>query len=98
MKTGVVDEMRLPDGSIRAHYAQVAAWLSSLSRADLIRSQKEAEAIFTNVKVVRAEVRGDREALEISIDPKAKLPLGEYARGGKNSDRRRREGREGLGS
>jgi len=43
---GIVDEMTLPDGSIRGHYAEVAAWLSGLSRADLVRNQKEAEAIF----------------------------------------------------
>src|SRR5262245_26271424 len=38
--------MTLPDGSIRGHYAEVAAWLDGLSRSDLVRNQKEAEAIF----------------------------------------------------
>ena len=38
--------MKLPDGSIRSHYAEVATWLSSLTRAELVRNQKEAEAIF----------------------------------------------------
>ena len=46
MTKGIVDEMTLPDGNIRGHYAEVATWLNGLSRADLVRNQKEAEAIF----------------------------------------------------
>ena len=46
MTPDIIDEMTLPDGSVRAHYAEVAGWLSGLTRADLTRSQKEAEAIF----------------------------------------------------
>lgn len=46
MKKGIVDEMTLPDGTIRGYYAEVAAWLNGLSRVDLMRNQKEAEAIF----------------------------------------------------
>jgi hypothetical protein len=38
------------------------------------------------------------ETLEISIDTKAKVSLGDYARGGKNQDRRPRSGHEGVGS
>ena len=35
-------------------------------------------------------MRDDPEAPEISVDTKAKVGLGAYARGGKNPDRRRR--------
>ena len=42
------------------------------------------------MKRVRREARDDPEALEISVDTKAKVALGDYVRGGKNPDRPRR--------
>jgi hypothetical protein len=39
------------------------------------------------VKRVREEAKDDPETLEISMDTKAKVNLGEYSRGGKNPDR-----------
>ena len=43
-----------------------------------------------HVKRVQQQVRNDPAALEISLDTKAKVGLGDYARGGKNPDGRRR--------
>jgi hypothetical protein len=40
------------------------------------------------VERVHDQSRDDPEALEISMDTKAKVALGDYARGGKNPDRR----------
>jgi len=37
---------------------------------------------------VREEARGDPETLEISMDTKAKVAIGDYALGGKNQDER----------
>lgn len=42
--------------------------------------------IFANVKAVKAEVK-DPDTLEISMDTKAKVDEGDYARGGKKPDR-----------
>ncbi len=53
-------------------------------------------AIFANVQAVKAEIKGP-ETLEISMDTKAKVHEGDYARGGKNPDRRGRPSRPGLG-
>jgi hypothetical protein len=39
------------------------------------------------VEAVRQQVRDDPEALEISMDAKAKVALGDYVRGGKGPDR-----------
>lgn len=66
--------------------------LKRIQKGKPLRKTKETDAIFTNVKTVREEVRDDSETLEISVDTKAKVPVGEYARGGKNPDGRRREG------
>jgi len=54
-------------------------------------------AIFANVKAVKAAVKGP-DTLEISMDTKAKVNEGDYVRGGKNPDRSGRGGRAGLGS
>ena len=59
--------------------------------------RKDSPPIFANVKAVKAELKGP-EVLEISMDTKAKVNEGDYARGGKNPDRRGWQGREGLGS
>jgi Rhodopirellula transposase DDE domain len=48
------------------------------------------DAIFAHVKEMREQVRNDAEALEIAMDTKAKVALGEYVRGGKNPDGRPR--------
>ena len=57
----------------------------------------QTNAIFANVQAVKAEIKGP-ETLEISRDTKAKVNEGDYARGGKNPNRRGRHGRPGLGS
>lgn len=72
--------------------------LKRIQKGKPLRKTKDTDAIFANVKAVREEVRGDPETLEVSIDTKAKVKVGEYSRGGKNPDRRPREGRAGLGS
>jgi hypothetical protein len=72
--------------------------LKRIQKGKPLRKTKETDAIFANVKVAREEVRGEPETLEISIDTKAKVKVGEYSRGGKNPDERRRKAGEGLGS
>ena len=55
-----------------------------------LKKTEETDAIFANVNAVREGVKDDPETLEISMDTKAKVSLGEYVRGGKNPDRQPR--------
>jgi hypothetical protein len=64
--------------------------LKRIQKGKPLKKTEETDAIFANVKEVRDQMRDDPEALEISMDTKAKVSLGDYARGGKNPDRRRR--------
>ena len=64
--------------------------LKRIRKGKPLKKVPETDAIFANVERVRDEVRDDPEALEISMDAKAKVALGDYVRGGKNPDRLRR--------
>jgi hypothetical protein len=60
--------------------------LKRIQKGKPLKKTKETDAIFANVKAVRAEVRGDLATLEISVDTKVKVDVGDYVRGGKNQD------------
>ena len=60
--------------------------LKRIQKGKPLKKTKDTDAIFDNVWAVKAEPKG-AETLEISVDTKAKVNEGEYARGGKNSDR-----------
>jgi hypothetical protein len=62
--------------------------LKRIQKGKPLKKTKETDAIFANVKAVRDQVRGDPTTLEISMDTKAKVGLGDYVRGGKNPDGR----------
>jgi DDE family transposase len=64
--------------------------LKRIQKGKPLKKTEETDAIFANVKQVKKQVRDDPETLEISVDTKAKVALGDYARGGKNPDERRR--------
>jgi hypothetical protein len=64
--------------------------LKRLQKGKPLKRTEQTDAIFANVKAVREEVRDDPATLEISMDTKAKVALGDYVRGGKNPDRLRR--------
>jgi hypothetical protein len=57
--------------------------LKRIQKGRPLKKTKETDAIFANVAAAREAARGDPGTLEISIDTKAKLPVGEYVRGGK---------------
>jgi len=61
--------------------------LKRIRKGQPLKKVPETGAIFANVKEVRREARGDPDALEISMDAKAKVALGDYVRGGKGADR-----------
>jgi transposase len=71
--------------------------LKRVQKGKPLKKTQETDAIFANLAAVRAEERDDPETLEISVDTKAKVAVGDYVRGGKKPDGRAREGREGLG-
>ena len=58
--------------------------LKRIQKGKPLKKTKDTDAIFANLKEVRNAVRNDPETLEISIDTKAKVGLGDYALGGKN--------------
>jgi hypothetical protein len=62
--------------------------LKRIQKGKPLKKTEETDAIFANVKEVREQSRNDPEVLEISMDTKAKVSVGEYVRGGKNPDRR----------
>ena len=60
--------------------------LKRIQKGKPLKKTKDTDAIFENVQAVRAEAEADPETLEISIDTKTKVKLGEYSMGGKNAD------------
>src|SRR3954471_7614485 len=82
---GVPAERTMRDILNRMNYR-----LKRLRKEKPLKKTEQTDAIFANVKAVRQEVRDDPETLEISMDTKAKVALGDYVRGGKNPDRLRR--------
>jgi hypothetical protein len=64
--------------------------LKRIQKGKPLKKTEETDAIFANVKQVRERARTEPETLEISVDAKAKVSLGDYVRGGKNSDRQLR--------
>lgn len=61
--------------------------LKRIQKGKPLKKTEETDAIFANVKRVREQARKEPEALEISMDAKAKVALGDYVRGGKGADR-----------
>ena len=59
----IFNEMTLPDGTIRGPYERIEDWLSRLTRRDVNRAVKEAEAIFRRQGITFA-VYGSGEASE----------------------------------
>ena len=71
--------------------------LKRIQKGKPLKKTAQTNPIFANVKAVKQEIKGP-DTLEISVDTKAKVNEGDYARGGKNPDRRGRQRCEGLGS
>jgi hypothetical protein len=60
--------------------------LKRIQKAKPLKKTPQTDAIFANVQAARQEFADDPEALEISMDTKAKVNEGDYSRGGKNPD------------
>lgn len=71
--------------------------LKRIQKGKPLKKTAETDAIFANVKAVRTESKMEPHTLEISVDTKAKVGEGEYARGGKNADDGGRGSDAGMG-
>jgi len=71
--------------------------LKRLQKGKPLKKTAVTDAIFANVRAARTQAEADPGALVISVDTKAKVSEGEYARGGKNADAVGRDGGEGMG-
>ena len=60
--------------------------LKRIQKGKPLKKTKDTDAIFENVHAAREQYRDDPETLEISVDTKAKVSLGEYVLGGKNKN------------
>lgn len=58
--------------------------LKRIQKGKPLKKTKDTDAIFANVRAVHDAAAHDAATLEISVDTKAKVSLGEYSRGGKN--------------
>ena len=64
--------------------------LKRIQKSKPLKKTKDTDAIFANLQAVHEQAQADPATLEISVDTKAKVSLGEYSRGGKKPDRFRR--------
>lgn len=60
--------------------------LKRIQKGKPLKKTEDTDAIFDNVHAAREKYDGDETALQISVDTKAKVKLGEYSLGGKNED------------
>ena len=58
--------------------------LRPIQKSKPLKKTKDTDAIFENVHAVHEASQEDPETLEISVDTKAKVALGDYSRGGKS--------------
>jgi len=79
-KPGLPSERSLRDILNRMNFR-----LKRIQKGKPLKKTKETDPIFANLKAVREETRADPQTLEISMDTKAKVKIGEYVQGGKMS-------------
>ena len=82
------EQSQLPsERSIRNILNRMKYRLKRIQKGKPLKKTTETNAIFENVKGARNQYENDPETLELSLDTKAKVKLGEYALGGKNANR-----------
>ena len=60
--------------------------LQRIRKGKPLKKSEQTDAIVAHIKAVREQVRDDPQTREIAMDTKAKVALGDYARGGKNQN------------
>ena len=82
------DKSQLPsERTIRDILNRMNYRLKRIQKGKPLKKTENTDAIFANVNAARERYANDPQTLEISVDTKAKVSLGEYALGGKNADR-----------
>lgn len=84
---GYTDEQLPSERTLRDILNRMNYRLKRIQKAKPLKKTEHTDAIFDNVKTVRAESADNSETLEISVDTKAKVKLGEYSQGGENPER-----------
>lgn len=95
---GYSDEQVPSERTMRDILNRMNYRLKRIQKGKPLKKTKDTDAIFENVRKVRAEAEADPETLEISIDTKTKLKLGEFDQGGKNANGSRRQRAQGARS
>jgi transposase len=87
-KKGYAAEALPSERTMRNILNRLGYRLKRIQKGKPLKKTKQTDAIFANVHAVHEEVKNDPATLELSMDLKAKVSEGDYARGGKNPDRR----------
>ncbi len=95
--TGYAKETLPSERTMRDILNRMNYRLKRIQKGKPLKKTALTNPIFANVKAAKEEPKGP-DVLEISVDTKAKVNEGDYARGGKNPDRRGRQSGTGLGS
>jgi hypothetical protein len=90
LEKGYSDDQLPSERTLRDILNRMNYRLKRIQKGKPLKKIKATDAIFANVQAVHEAVKDDPETLEISVDTKAKVSLGEYALGGKNEDRQPR--------
>ena len=84
-------EDQLPsERTLRAILNRMNYRLKRIQKGKPLKKTEDTDAIFENVKAVRKASQDEPETLEISVDTKTKVKLGEYSLGGKNQNQQPR--------
>lgn len=79
------DEGQLPsERTLRDILNRMNYRLKRIQKGKPLKKTEDTDAIFENVHAARQKYQDDPETLEISVDTKTKVGLGEYALGGEN--------------
>lgn len=97
LEKGYAAEQLPSERTIRDILNRMNYRLKRIQKGKPLKKTQDTDAIFANVKAARQEYGGDPQTLEISVDTKAKVSLGEYALGGKNPHRQPRQCGQRLG-
>jgi uncharacterized circularly permuted ATP-grasp superfamily protein len=82
LSSPIFDEMRAPDGSVRAHYRAFADWLERTPQDRIAQKRGEAERIFHRVGItfaVYGEQAGVERLIPFDLVPRI-IPADEWAR------------------
>ena len=87
IKRGYAAESLPAERTIRDILNRMNYRLKRIQKGKPLKKTEHTDAIFENVHAAGEKYKDDPEALEISVDTKAKVSLGEYVLGGKNTNR-----------